>query len=511
MPTRHTSAVLRFILALLAAISLCHTAHADGKGFVRALQNVPTPDQRIAIVFDGTHQTLIVDTTLATAEKDAAWIVPLPSEPTIEAVSEGFFPVLEIAFGPRVVSRWTAWLAVIPGIIVVLLLTARIRIPWLRALVAAPTVLLALTMCLLPSLGRASSQPIPLPGVTVLARERVGVFDTAVIRGETGEAATKWLDANGFHTPSAARPALDAYAKDGWCFAVARVHATDGNTAEPGTLRPHPLAFRFKTGRAVYPLRLTGVQSEPCRVKLWVFAQEQASVEGLRQKLAAQVPAPNDPYQESTTPTRRPSHSAVNTLIARQPVVTVLEGELSPKQMSRDAWLSWEPLGGGKGWEVYERHTALIRAIDVGLVVLLIGLAFLIAPAKKLRASCTRIGTALAISSIGVALWLHFGVERVDVRKVSVRHGWEHTLSKALSEAVKTAGHNADCPTLLARAQAAIDASIEEDWPARYGQPPEGRLSIGDGPNQYQLFCSDGKLTARYVNPLGWEEDVQPD
>ncbi len=494
------------VLGLLSPI-----AGADGKGFVRAVQNVPTPDQRVAIIFDGTQQTLVVDTTLATNETEAAWIVPVPTEPTIKAVSEGFFPVLDIAFGPRVVSRWTAWLAAIPALVVLLLLADKIRPPWLRAIVVVPTVLLALAMCLLPSLGRASSRPIPLPGVTVLAQERVGVFDTAVIRGDTGEAAAKWLEANGFHIPSAVRPALDAYAKDGWCFAVARVGAANDSAREPEALRPHPLAFRFKTDRAVYPLRLTAVQSEPCRVKLWVFAQQQARIDGLRQKLVARVPGPLEEYQQTSTPTRRARHSGVNELIAGQTVVTVLEGELSPGQMSRDAWLTWSPLGNGREWEVYERRTALIRAIDVGLVVLFIGLAFLLAPAGRLRASWARIGKVLAALSIGVAMWLHFGVERVDVRNVRYHKRWDRMISMAMSEAVKAAGQDADCPTLLAKAQRAVQRDIDEYWPEQERRSPDDRPSLGDGPNQYQLFCDNGKLTARYVNPLGWEEDIQPD
>lgn len=496
------------LVCLVGLLLASRAAFADGKGFVRAVQNVPTPDQRVAIVFDGKQQSLIVDTTLATAEKEAVWIVPVPSEPTIEAVSEGFFPTLEVVFGPRVVRPSGLWLAAVPGLAVVVLLAARIKNPWLSAILWVPAALIFVVVFFLSTLSRASSRPIPVADVTVLSCDRVGVFDTAVIRGQDGKAVVEWLNSHGYHTPDASLPVFDIYAKEGWCFAAARLNAGDDGA---GPLRPHPLALRFATSKAVYPVRLTGVQSETCRAKLWVFAKQQAVGDSLRPRLVARVLTPSNEHVSRAGETRRLQHSGVEALIAGQTFVTVLEGELTPEQMSRDIWFSWQPPRNGRGWNVYEHSTARSRAVDGGLSALLTGLAFVLAPVGSRRASWRRIGTAPCVGGAFVGPWLYLSVERVETRRVSIHRHQDNLISDAMSRAIEKAPTETGCDELSALARAEVAAAIGEVKSAHGAASAISQLSEGDGPNQYRLECRAGRIVARYVDPLGREEEVETD
>ena len=70
---------------------------ADGKVFAARGIEVPvrTPDQRALIHFKEGVQRLVIETAFAAEGTNFAWVVPLPSEPKIEAVSTNFFSGFE--------------------------------------------------------------------------------------------------------------------------------------------------------------------------------------------------------------------------------------------------------------------------------------------------------------------------------------------------------------------------------------------------------------------------------
>jgi hypothetical protein len=71
-------------------------------------------------------------------------------------------------------------------------------------------------------------------------------------------------------------PIIADYAKQGWVFAAAKLSRPDATDKTS----PHPLAFMFKADRAVYPLRLTGVENHRCLVELYVFGESRAELPG---------------------------------------------------------------------------------------------------------------------------------------------------------------------------------------------------------------------------------------
>src|SRR5208283_4672173 len=105
-------------------------------------------------------------------------------------------------------------------------------------------------------------------GVCVVERKQAGIYDTAVLRSADGSALLEWLNRNGFATPTNHLAVIQSYARQGWYFVASRVRVDAPLT---DAAQPQPLAFTFKTERAVYPLRLTGINNPHCKIDLYVF------------------------------------------------------------------------------------------------------------------------------------------------------------------------------------------------------------------------------------------------
>jgi hypothetical protein len=76
---------------------------ADGKVFARpeVHAQVEIPNQQ-ALIFHSTGvECLVIETAFLGEGTNFGWVVPLPSEPKVQPVSESFFPSLQNAFQPR--------------------------------------------------------------------------------------------------------------------------------------------------------------------------------------------------------------------------------------------------------------------------------------------------------------------------------------------------------------------------------------------------------------------------
>lgn len=367
----------------LASLAMPLNALADGKVFsqVTAVKTV-TPDQRALLHFADGTETLVVETTFVGAGTNFAWVVPLPAAPEITAVPRTVFTNLERLFQPEVIHKQAHWWALMVGLAVFFGTLFRkagqrggIR-EWL---------LLTGALCLMVVLGLPNfvktrgglGLSIEQAGVQIIARQTVGVFDTVTLSSPDGAALTRWLNEHGFTVPAAAQPVIADYAKQGWVFAAAKLSRPDAS----GKTSPHPLAFKFKTDRAVYPLRLTGVENDRCLVELYVFGASRAELPGFKveQCLATQfTTGPNDyprdePFRESKPGELRLRHPALRSLVAGSTVGTKLTGTLDAAAMSRDAYFTWVPFERRLA-SFYSHEAATTRAINLGVAMLLLTL-----------------------------------------------------------------------------------------------------------------------------------------
>jgi hypothetical protein len=348
----------RRVWAVLAVL-VCFVAPAasDGKAFPTHLYDpasVTMPDQRAIIVWDEGVQTLAIETTIAGAEGETAWIIPLPAIPEIEAGTPGLFPTVQRVFADPVVHPRFDLLDVFLWFTLPIALMAvahQCRSP-IGRVVRGVTFTIAIVMLLrpivLPALGTARSA-LGGPGVHVIDRAHIGGLDVATLRAADGDDLLQWLASNGFAHDRAIEPIVADYIVDGWVFVAAKLAVPAGSGGDTAT--PMPLVFRFETKNPVYPMRLTGVQNGPLEVELFVFGEERASAPGLAVRTCAQTIAPEfdeDGDAEGISvrygyqgPELVIAHPGLRAIVGDLPVGTHLAGTLAADQMADDLVIGW--------------------------------------------------------------------------------------------------------------------------------------------------------------------------
>jgi len=114
--------------------------------------------------------------------------------------------------------------------------------------------------------------PEDAPAVEVLQQRVVGSYDTAVVRETKPGALNQWLADNGYEGIENGEDVIDFYRQHGYVFACIKV--SDAALGAGGPADLHPLRFTFETGGRdgiYYPMKMTGLQSQPFDVNLYVF------------------------------------------------------------------------------------------------------------------------------------------------------------------------------------------------------------------------------------------------
>ena len=356
----------------LVLIPVC--ALGDG-GFIpaTAFQKVEIPDQRALIHFAGGRETLVIDTAFKGDGTNFAWIIPVPSMPTVEPATTGLFATLQTIFQPRIIHDVTGFygFAIFIGVVVAYALWKRHRGESLDGILVLVVLLFVLASLLLPALGTAS---VGISGaqVSVLQRKTIGVYDTATLSSRDGQAVFDWLNQNGFVAPTNFIPAIRAYAQQGWFFVASKIRLEASLTE---TAKPHPLALTFKTDHPVYPLRLTGINNNSCRIELYVFGPGRAELPHFKIERCAE---PSYPIGEDRPVVKRLAglrirHPLLRKLVNDSPVATRLIGQLSSRQMREDAYITWTPFRE-KRLTRYSAHGAAVLAANFAVPVLMVGL-----------------------------------------------------------------------------------------------------------------------------------------
>jgi len=355
----------------LMLLPMC--ALGDG-GFIpsTAFQTVEIPDQRALIHFTDGKETLVIDTAFKGDGTNFAWIIPVPSVPTVEPATTGLFSTLQMIFQPRIVHDVTGFykFVILLGLLLAYVLWKAQRGESPVGLLMIVALFAILASMLLPALGTtASSSGGP---VSVLQRKTVGVYETATLSSRDGQAVFDWLKQNGFVAPTNFIPAIRACAQEGWYFVASKIRL-DASLSEAA--KPHPLALTFKTDHPVYPLRLTGINNDSCRIELYVFGPGRAE---LPHFIVERCAKPSYPPGEGQPELRRLEglrvrHPLLRQLVGGSPVATKLVGQLSSRQMQEDAYITWTPFRE-KRLTRYSEHGAAVMAANFAVPVLVVSL-----------------------------------------------------------------------------------------------------------------------------------------
>ena len=225
------------VLLLLGAGS----AGACG-GFFCSFSPMNQVSERILFVDRGDSVTAHVQIAYVGEAADFAWILPVPSRPSLAVSHNEVFRQLQSATQPTFLLEWEE-----DGDECGLLFP-----PFARLEEAVPT----------------SAQD---DGVTVVAEERVGPYETVVLTSETPEAVVNWLTDNGYQLGALGPGLLAPYVEMGMHFLALRLSPN----RELGDLQP--IAMTYAAHTPMIPIQLTAIATEPdLGVTAWILGEDRA-------------------------------------------------------------------------------------------------------------------------------------------------------------------------------------------------------------------------------------------
>jgi hypothetical protein len=228
-------------LSVFAGVLLSAAAAGACGGFFCGLTPMNQVSERILFVDRGDSVTAHVQIAYSGEAADFAWILPVPSRPSLAVSHNELFTQLQFATQPAFLLEWEEGVddcgVLFP--------------PFVRFEEASPTSV--------------------DDDVTVVAEERVGPYDTVVITADDPEAVVRWLADNGYQLGALGPELLAPYVDAGMHFLALRL-APD---RELGDLQP--IAMTYAAERPMIPIRLTAVATEPdLGVTAWILGEARA-------------------------------------------------------------------------------------------------------------------------------------------------------------------------------------------------------------------------------------------
>ena len=408
---------MKGILLLLTLFCLPLGTFADGMVIptVAYPAQVTIPDQRALISFSNDVERLVIETRFTGEGTNFAWVVPLPSPPVIEAATAGLFPTLQYLFRPEIVHDVPRYyVGILLALAFVFLLWRASRSVWSGLLFTL--LLLVLAVALLPILGGvklrslAKSADLSASDVSILDRKLVGIFETTTIASHDPKALEAWLRENNFAVATNAAPVIASYVNDGWVFVASKIRR---DTTNFDIATPHPLSFTFKTARAVYPMRLTGLNAKSLKVDLYVFGEGNARARHFSVERCIRLGL---------------KHPLLQSWFGDTKVVTKLTADLSSAQMRRDVWLDLSPDYVQVYHRLYSRQGALSTALNWGTGLLVAGLV-IVCLRRENRGSKLKLfrqlGTTLGACGLAAVL-IYFSLPKIEVKLIR-GHFWSES------------------------------------------------------------------------------------
>lgn len=503
--------IIAFVVGILLAVTaFAPAAFADGKVFrtqTADLTNVPMPDQRAAICFDGTHETLVIESGFTGAANGDtnpgyAWIVPLPAVAEVSEATPGTFPSLRALFSPRVEQR--SYVAGLLGVLVLFVLLVAVYVGRSGCVVLAFVAVL-LAFAAFPFFGKARGAPsAPTAAVSVLSRTNLGSREVTQVAG-SADALRDWLTTQGVAISPAVSRVVDDYARDGWVFAA--ITLAPSPTAAKTELSSPPLIFRFPTKEAIYPMRLTGADAEiPLDVELFVFTNGTGAAGGFDALASAPVLHQQKPdlfrwpYRiDRVAEEIEVSHAALVPMVAGITHATHLRGVLSPSEMTRDVRLD---VGSPRtfGRVAYSRGAAFNLAIEAAIWALIVAIV-IVAVWERAKVERRPLRPRLFLGSCAFAVVV-FAITASLVPSVDVADG-ARDVERARYELRSTAA----TPEMDGLPLDAIRQRVREEA-RRLASEYDGGVVLeeGDRPGDYQLV-DDGRsnLHMVWIDPVGRE------
>lgn len=212
--------VAAFLIATIAATQpLLACAPAPHAG-----EQIDIVEESAVIQWDPATKTqqFIRRATFKGTAKDFGFLVPTPTTPALEEVSDDIFAQLETKTARRTVQKTTK------------------KLDW------TPLVVMLLGSRKLGETATAGRSP-----VEVLSIQKVAGYEAAVLDATDAKALNEWLAKNGYATTPDLVEWLDAYIRQGWKITAYKIDKSQGDV----TARTSAVKMTFQTDRPFFPYR----------------------------------------------------------------------------------------------------------------------------------------------------------------------------------------------------------------------------------------------------------------
>jgi len=215
---------MRILVWLITLILFCPQAFACSP--LLALRgHIDIASESAIIVWDEKTHTehFVRRAKFNTDQEDFGFLVPTPTQPTLTAVNNGIFDVLDDACRPRNVTKFS-------------------------------TRYVPFSFLLLPLAGffggTASTRLNGASAVTILSEGRVGAYEATVIRSGNTNVLARWLKTHGYVSRPAVTDWLRSYVRRNWVITAFKVAQKD---EEYGTPTLNAVDMSFHTNKPFYP------------------------------------------------------------------------------------------------------------------------------------------------------------------------------------------------------------------------------------------------------------------
>ncbi len=224
--------ILTLCLCLAATASV---AYGDG-GFLPPLnyagKDLTEPAQRAVVVHVNTREILHLFVDYHGDADNFAWIIPCPSKPKVRETSMDIFKEVAEYYRHLQMSPW-------------------------RSSHTGPA---------RGGIGGGGDRLADDYQVIVHSMKVLGPYGISIVSAQKERGLLMWLEDNGYAIPKRAEPILKTYIAEKWFFVAVKIH-TDPTTVQSLP----PLAIEFTTGRPIYPIRISALNSGTTDIRAYFF------------------------------------------------------------------------------------------------------------------------------------------------------------------------------------------------------------------------------------------------
>jgi hypothetical protein len=289
------------ITALLVLLFAARPVEACGCGvYIPREGEGNVVQERALIRWDGQTEDIVMALSVQGSSTEAAWILPVPAQATVQLGQADLFETLQELTKPRLEQRY--------GLM--------------------PPVMLGAGAALDGAVGGA-------PPVLLLQQQTLGPFEVSTLAATDAAALSGWLADNGYNFPAGLADILRAYVEQAWFYVAVRLTPGTDSQALSGEL--DPLWITFPTDEIVYPMRATALATGSLPVYLYVLAEHR--VEKAQAFGDARVS-----FADWVEPASLPRGSPLAPFVARKLFLTKFEERIwDPKSVNDDFTFAFAP------------------------------------------------------------------------------------------------------------------------------------------------------------------------